>query len=77
MLAYSPGEAAKGIRTQALVLAGIHDSLIPPYHSERLAQAIPGATLKLLNGAHAGFAEFPDEYNRAIIEFLDSQPAET
>lgn len=76
LLAYDPGEAAKGIRAQALVMVGSHDNLVPPYHSERLAKEIPGARLQVLNGAHAGFVEFPDEYNRAIIEFLDSQPAQ-
>lgn len=71
LLAYDSGNAAKDIRAKTLVLVGMQDNLIPPYHSERLAQAIPGATLKILSGAHAGFVEFPDAYNRAILDFLE------
>lgn len=70
LLAHNTGEAAREIRAQALVIAGIHDNLLPPYHSESLAKMIPGATLRVLGGAHAGFGEFPDEYNRAILDFL-------
>ena len=69
-LACDTGNAAKGIGAQTLVLVGVHDNLIPPYHSELLAQRIPGATFKMLSGAHTGFGEFPDEYNRAILDFL-------
>ena len=71
LLTCEPGDAAKNIRAQTLVLVGTDDNLIPPYHSERLAQTIPGATLKALSGAHAGFVEFPDEYNKAILDFLE------
>lgn len=71
LLAYDPGDAATAIRAQTLVLVGAHDNLIPPYHSERLAKSIPGAMLKVLRGAHAGFVEFPDEYNAEIARFLE------
>jgi 3-oxoadipate enol-lactonase len=70
LLAYNTGEAASGIMAQTLVVAGIHDNLLPPYHAESLAKAIPGATLSLLSGAHNGFNEFPSEYNRVILDFL-------
>src|SRR6185295_13667691 len=70
VLAFDPGDAAKGIRAPTLVLAGTYDNLIPPYHSERLAQTIPGATLEVMKGAHAGFVEFPGEYNKSILDFL-------
>jgi len=70
LLAYNIGEAARDIRAQTLVLAGIHDNLLPPYHAEVLSKTIPGATLRVLGGAHTGFDEFPDAYNRAILYFL-------
>lgn len=70
LLAHNMGEAAREIRAQTLVIAGIHDNLLPLYHSESLAKTIPGATLRVLSGAHNGFDEFPDEYNRAILDFL-------
>lgn len=70
LLAHDPGDAVSRVRAETLVLVGNDDNLVAPYHSERLAQTIPGATLKLLSGAHAGFVEFPEEYNRAILDFL-------
>jgi 3-oxoadipate enol-lactonase len=70
LLASNRGDAAREIRAQTLVIAGVHDHLIPPYHSESLAKTIPGATLRVLGAAHTGFVEFPDEYNRVILDFL-------
>lgn len=72
VLAYDPGETATSIRAPTLVLVGADDNLVPPYLSQRLAASIPGATIKVLRGAHAGFLEFPDEYNREIISFLNA-----
>ena len=70
LLAHNMRDAARAIRAQTLVIAGIHDNLLPPYHSESLAKTIPGATLRILGAAHTGFVEFPDEYNQAILDFL-------
>ena len=70
LLAHDPGEAAKGIRAPTLVLVGGDDPRTPSYLSERLVALIPSATLRILKGAHAGFVEFPDEYNTAILDFL-------
>ncbi len=70
VLAFDLGDAAKGIDSETLVLVGMHDNLIPPYHSEHLARTIPRATLKVMDGAHAPFGEFPNEYNKAILDFL-------
>ncbi len=72
LLAHNVGDAARGIRAQTLVLAGTHDNLVPPYHSEHLANLIKGSTLRILKGAHFGLAEFPDEYNREVLAFLRS-----
>lgn len=70
VLAFDLGDAAKAMGAQTLVLVGMDDNLNPTYHSEQLARTIPGATLQVLNGAHAPFAEFPNEYNKAILDFL-------
>lgn len=71
LLAHDPDDAAKDIRAPTLVLVGRDDGLTPPYKSERLAALIPDARLRVLNGAHAGFVEFADEYNAAILDFLE------
>lgn len=70
VLAFDLGDAARGIDSETLVLVGMHDDVIPPYHSEHLARTIPRATLTVMNGAHAPFAEFPNDYNKATLAFL-------
>jgi pimeloyl-ACP methyl ester carboxylesterase len=72
LLSYDAGDSAKNIRAQTLILAGAHDNLVPPYHSEHLAKLIAGSTRRVLNGAHLGLVEFPDEYNREVLAFLRS-----
>jgi len=46
------------------VLAGELDNLTPPYLSERLAALIPAATLRVMDCAHSGIVETPDQYAR-------------
>jgi len=70
LLAYAPDDAPI-LAASTLVMVGADDNLAPPYLSERLVKAIPGATLKVMRGAHAGFLEFPGEYNKAILDFLN------
>jgi pimeloyl-ACP methyl ester carboxylesterase len=72
LLAYDPGETATSLSAPVLIIVGSDDNLVPPYLSQRLAAAIPGAMIKVLRGAHAGFLEFPDEYNREIVGFLNA-----
>jgi 3-oxoadipate enol-lactonase len=58
------------IRTPTLVLAGDRDILIPVAISKRLQQTIPGAKWATTPGGHACIWEYPDEFNRRVIEFL-------
>jgi pimeloyl-ACP methyl ester carboxylesterase len=54
----------------AAVMVGEDDQLTPPYLSELLAAAIPGATLDVLPGAHAGVIECPDQWSAAMARAL-------
>jgi 3-oxoadipate enol-lactonase len=63
------------ITQQALVACGTEDILVPARNSEKLAQALPNATLKLLSGAHVGMIEYANEYNAAFVEFLGAPVA--
>jgi pimeloyl-ACP methyl ester carboxylesterase len=59
------------IRVPALVLHGTEDDLVDVANARRLAAAIPGAELVLLEGAgHLYHSEQPDEADRAVNEFL-------
>jgi 3-oxoadipate enol-lactonase len=54
-----------------LVLAGEQDILIPVELSKRLHASIPGATWATTSGGHACSWEYPAEFNRCVIDFLN------
>jgi pimeloyl-ACP methyl ester carboxylesterase len=59
------------IRTPTLVITGADDSTVSPARQELLVQGIPGARQVLI--AHAGHAvsvDQPEQFNRALLEFL-------
>jgi len=58
------------IRAKTLVVAGTGD-LIKREHTERIAGSIPGAELKFIEGDHFVARKNPQEFNRAVIEFLN------
>ncbi len=60
------------IRTPTLVLAAEDDVLTPAHYSRTIAQAIPGAELKIMpRGGHGVSVTCPDEFNRIVIDYLD------
>ena len=60
------------IRTRTLVICARDDFLTPPYFSEALAKAIPGAELKVLpRGGHCASETALDEFNKAVLGFLN------
>ncbi|MGE5594742.1 MAG: alpha/beta fold hydrolase [Hyphomicrobiales bacterium] len=60
------------IRAETLVLVGAEDILTPPYESEEIARKIPGAKLRILpRGGHGFIGEYPLEFNRAVLDFLE------
>ena len=67
-------DAAQRVQTIAaptLIIHGMNDRVVPVKNAELLAQAIPGATLQLVDSAgHLVFIEQADEVNRAIMDFL-------
>jgi 3-oxoadipate enol-lactonase len=59
------------ITCPTLVAGGAYDGIAPPANSEFLAQAIPGAQLRLFNGGHGFFMQDPSAIP-ALVEFLDA-----
>ena len=54
------------ITAPTLVIAGAEDPATPPDHGRRIADAIPGARLEIVDGAaHLGNVEQPDGVHRA------------
>jgi pimeloyl-ACP methyl ester carboxylesterase len=62
------------IKVPTLVMCGREDRATPPVHSERIAHAIPGAKLVLVEGAgHVSALEQPRAVNEALVPFVASQ----
>lgn len=61
----------RGLRQPTLVITGARDVITPPANSERLAAAIPGARLRLLDAAgHSFLFQQPYRVARLVSGFL-------
>ena len=59
------------IAVPTLILVGEQDAITPPALSEELHAAIPGSHLERIAGAsHLANLDKPNEFNRAIDDFL-------
>jgi 3-oxoadipate enol-lactonase len=62
----------KEIRCPALVIVGEHDHGTPPEAARAIQQNLPGSELKILaSAAHLSNIEQAEEFNQAMIGFLD------
>ncbi|HKQ06997.1 MAG TPA: alpha/beta fold hydrolase [Blastocatellia bacterium] len=60
-----------------LIVVGAEDGLTPVAEAEALRDGIRGARLQIIDGAgHLSNLERPQEFNAALIEFIDSLAAE-
>jgi len=71
ILSYQAPPNLASLRVPTTVLVGEHDQLTPPYLSEQLTAAVPGAIMQVLPGAHSGFVEYPDRWTTAIRSVLN------
>lgn len=58
------------ITKPCLVIAGRADPATPPEQGQMIAEAAPNAHLTLLEAAHLSNIERPDEFTRAVLDFL-------
>jgi len=58
------------ITCRTLVIAGTND-MIKDRHTRLIADSIPNAELKIIKGTHFVSSENPDEFNKAVAEFLE------
>jgi pimeloyl-ACP methyl ester carboxylesterase len=66
------------IKAPTLVITGDADAIVPHENSLNLAAAIPGATLRVVGGgSHTFFIEQPEEFNRAVVEFVEQNSLES
>jgi pimeloyl-ACP methyl ester carboxylesterase len=60
------------VTAPTLVITGDADRIVPHENSLNLAAAVPGSTLRVVEGgSHTFFIERPDEFNRAVVEFVE------
>lgn len=59
------------IKAPTLVIGATDDALVPFYHSQRLASAIPGAQLAVLDGAHFYPKVHPARFANMVHQFLE------
>ncbi len=65
-------EQLKSIRTPILIADGDHDEGILRGHLEHIAATIPQAGLLIIpNTSHFAFIQAPEEFNAALVNFLD------
>jgi len=62
------------IRVPTMVITGRDDRLVAPENSKLIADRIPGAKLTELPGGHLFMVEYPEQFNRAVIDFIDAHP---
>ena len=63
-------EELSSITVPTLVVQAANDRGFPPEHGEEMVQRMPNAELVVLDGGHTINNERPQEFNRAMLEFL-------
>jgi len=58
------------LKCPTLIIIGEYDSGMGPDRGKQLQQAIPNSKLVILAAGHSSPFEAPDEFNRAVLEFL-------
>jgi 3-oxoadipate enol-lactonase len=70
--AWDAWDRLSAVSVPTLVLHGTGDRLVSVENGRRIAQAIPGAELVLLEGAgHVFHSERADEADQIVLTFLD------
>jgi len=68
-------ELLPSIKVPTLVVVGVEDTITPPSDAEAMAAKIAGARLVRIEGAsHMSNVERPEEFNRALADFLGGLP---
>lgn len=71
IMAFDESSRLGRIRTPVTVIGARNDAVCPPYYSEQLAAAIPGATLSLYeDGGHFFYIVHADRFNAEVRDFI-------
>ena len=69
-------EDLKTIRARTLVIAGTKD-MIRESHTRLIAECIPDSQLVFISGGHFIANKNPEEFNRAVLEFMKGYSPES
>ena len=70
-MSFNAESRLREIKSPTLVLSGDADVIVPVQNSRNLAEKIPGARLRIIQGgSHTFFIEQAGEFNRIVTEFL-------
>lgn len=67
---FDAGDRIASIAHRTLAITGMHDRVVDPANTGRLAEYIPGAQSAFVSGGHLMFWEHPDTVSDRILEFL-------
>lgn len=70
-------ESIRNITAKTLVIGGTRDAGTTPAMAQSIASSVPEAKLVMLDSAHLPNIERTDEFNAALIEFLEGELAPT
>ena len=73
----SPEEAVVGLKTPVLLIHGLNDTNIPPYHSDLIQAKNPSSVVvwKVAGAGHtAAHAAAPVEFDRRVLEWFSEHP---
>lgn len=71
-MGFSAAARVQEIKAPTLIITGDADIIVPMRNSENLAARIPNAELRVVaGGSHTFFIEKADEFNRAVVEFIN------
>jgi 3-oxoadipate enol-lactonase len=68
-------ESIRNITAKTLVIGGTKDAGTTPAMAQQIASSVPEAKLVMLEAAHLTNIERADEFNAALIEFLEGELA--
>ena len=60
----------KAIQARTLVIVGTRDMILES-HTRLIAECIPDSQLVFINGSHFIANKKPEEFNRAVLEFVN------
>ena len=60
----------KAIQARTLVIVGTRDMILES-HTHLIAECIPDSQLVFINGSHFIANKNPEEFNRAVLKFLN------